>query len=353
MGTSAQFEEKTFEGFANAELTVWQYANGVAPAMVYSPGQKLEELLGFDVMTRLDPDSALYRALFGGIRGGAGVAPSFHAHRPTGAVHGFYNLFFQYKRPTFFATAHRNAYWAKGEAHYAFETTDRRGFAQLKTLIGLERALNGLGLVRYVSPTVYTDAGLQGLAMAGKVLATSTFVSPALLERKKPGALPASTAGVTPSQLDYELDKVVYHEWWRYALDDPTRGVPNPGEEFVEVGTAADIREEVREKLATTDQALGLGRLGAEASELLGGYVEMSWRAVRLAEESIKTDGRARYVEELRRHDELTRMLQQMEADRGWLVFEGGPLVEPFLDVAALAHATGTSWTIASAGRRD
>jgi len=64
VGVWAQFEEKEYETLANAALVIEQARRGRG-VRLFSPGQALEKILGYDFATRVDPRSRLYRRLFG------------------------------------------------------------------------------------------------------------------------------------------------------------------------------------------------------------------------------------------------------------------------------------------------
>lgn len=76
----AEFEEKQYEVPACIEL-----ATGKLGAGVFSSGQVLEKILGYDVAARVDPNHLLWRVLRAPRPAGVSLVPEFwsplHAHQ--------------------------------------------------------------------------------------------------------------------------------------------------------------------------------------------------------------------------------------------------------------------------------
>jgi len=167
----AEFEEKEFEGPLNGQLGL-----GVP---LWSPGQVLEELVGFDV--------ALYtvHAVFWAACGyatppqGAVILASWWplgapltAQRtpPTFRV----NVFLQHKRPEYLSRGNASEWASWNAAYYRFWTTPHQQLA----LDACAAALGQNGYVAYSSPAFHTRAALFG-HVEQQTLITNTHFAPA------------------------------------------------------------------------------------------------------------------------------------------------------------------------------
>lgn len=196
--TTADFEEKTYEIAYCIEL-----ATGVGghPA-VFSPGQVLEKLLGFDAAANPGSGHVLWKVLAHPRPAGVVLAPPLWGllktlQPKTSSIPSYpVSLFLQFKRPEHVhgPTAKQWKLWK--HAYYRFKRTTH----QQQTLARLERRLGAQAAVRYAAPAFHTIAQFESAQLAGTVIAQSGHVPPARLRK---------------------------HVWWTY--DSPgTYGRANP-----------------------------------------------------------------------------------------------------------------------------
>ncbi len=175
-GTSVEFEEKEFEGDANRELALTYNAS----ADVWSPGQKIEELLGFDAAA--SPHNApLFARWNAPLPYGVRLSPSFWERLPRQPPASrlptqLFSLFLQYKRPAY----HDNPLddmWATWREPY-YRITYKPPKNQLHVLAEFERAVQPEALVLYVAPAFRSSYELEHHRLAGSVLQNSNVHPP-------------------------------------------------------------------------------------------------------------------------------------------------------------------------------
>lgn len=321
MATWAEFEEKEYETLANAAF-VMNRTQRSQDVRIFSPGQALEEQLGYDFATRVDPHGLLYRRLFGSTPGAAGVNERQQvAHQiPVSATTHLLNVFLQYKRPEHFAVGHRSSDWPKNQAHLAFwvrehVTKDKDPYAQIATLRQLELDLGSDAIVRYACPSTSSKQDLYDRFADRTLLTTSTFVSPALLELDPPPG---------------------FHERWRFDPLSPRRGVANPQgieREAMDGGLFFDVLED---RLRQLEVPRGIGEV------LMGSSRRTSELRFRLAA--------AREEQPEREREERAREASELE--RELRAFEGPEeeLVRATVDVAVLARDLRVTWFLVADG---
>jgi hypothetical protein len=257
VGVWAQFEEKEYETLANAALVIEQ-ARRSRGVRLFSPGQALEKILGYDFATRIDPRSRLYRRLFGAAPGAVGVSAAAQAANkiPVSPTTRLLNVFIQYKRPQYFRAGHRSPVWPKPTQHLAFQVREQHPdpahqFDQIRALRRLQVDLGRDANVRYACPSTWQKQELYDRFYQGSLLRSSVFVGPDQLLR----------AGVPE-----------FHVRWTFEPTNSRRGIPNPdgaeaesldGEEFldeVERETTQSQSQRVAEEvlLQAADQTRGL-----------------------------------------------------------------------------------------------
>lgn len=177
----AGFEEKTFEVAYCIELAV---GIGGQP-QVYSPGQVLEKLLGFDAASDPNPHHVLWAVLALPRPHGVQLIPplwgaSKAAQPPAAALPSYpISVFLQFKRPEYLKgpTAKQWKMWH--HPYYRF----KRSKAQQQVLGRLERRLGVEAVVRYAAPAFHTLGELEAAQLALSVITQAGHVSPARLQR--------------------------------------------------------------------------------------------------------------------------------------------------------------------------
>lgn len=208
MMRKAEYEEKEFETLANATFVAAQRWS-LAGIRIFSPGQVLEAALGFDVSTRLNPTSRLYKRLFGTHTTAPGAPAPGSIGLPVTRSTRLLNLFIQYKRPDLFEAPHRFSRLWNEEPFLRFEVRARkngqRPMDQLEVLQNLEDRLTGQALVRYACPSGVSRQALYDSFGNHALLETVTFVRPSALR-----------------------DAQRNHEFWTFQEKDLQSGKPNP-----------------------------------------------------------------------------------------------------------------------------
>jgi hypothetical protein len=170
----ADFEEKVFEGAANAEL-------GRDRGRVFTPGQVEEAALGYDAAAV--PDAVVSDVLerITGIRllSPVWLTPNWWLRcprRPPASVlpSRFASLLLQYKRPTWQLSPAEPLYSAHGGAFFRFAFSPE----QHRTLVRLDEALNDEAFVRYAAPCSISRKELEQWQLDAAVLEHTNFVSP-------------------------------------------------------------------------------------------------------------------------------------------------------------------------------
>lgn len=213
MGT-AGFEEKTYEVAYCIELAV---GAGGRPA-VYSPGQVLESLLGFDAASNPDSGHVIWTVLALPRPKGVQLVPPLwgasKALQPPAVVLPSYpiGVFLQFKRPEYLKGASAKQWKMWNHPYYRFKRTKK----QQQVLGRLERRLGAGAVVRYAAPAFSTLGELEAAQVSGSVITRSGHVAPARLQR---------------------------HQWWTY--DAPGNyGRPNPDGEPVLFETLESLLDE-------------------------------------------------------------------------------------------------------------
>lgn len=180
----ANFEEKTFECAYNIELAMGVGGN----PRVFSPGQVLENLLGFDSASAPGSAHVIWQVLRVPRPDGVSLVPSHWPPSPTGAIsseqlpHKPISLMLQFKRPEYLKgpRSRQRALW-HGQPYYRFEREQK----QHAVLRRLERTLASEAIVRYAAPAFHTLAALESAQIARTVIAQSGHVAPAVLGSHK------------------------------------------------------------------------------------------------------------------------------------------------------------------------
>ena len=191
-----RFEEKSYEVAYCVELAS---SIGGTRAM-FSPGQVLEKLLGFDAAANPGPTHVLWRVLGLPRPPGVSLLPSWWSgglRPPRGSLPSYpVSVFLQFKRPEYRFGPNAAQYGLWKAPYYRFERTRH----QHTVLLRLERNLRAQAVVRYAAPTFDTVAELEYAQLSGTVIQASGHVGPSRL-------------GI--------------HKVWTYQQPG-THGIPNP-----------------------------------------------------------------------------------------------------------------------------
>lgn len=254
---AAGFEEKTYEVAYCIELAI----GAGSKHLVYSPGQVLENLLGFDAASNPGPHHMIWSVLALPRPHGVQLVPPLwgatKAMQPQATVlpSNPISIFLQFKRPEYLRGPAAKQWKMWGHPYYRFKRVKK----QQQVLGRLERRLAGRAVVRYAAPAFHTMGELEAAQIASSVITQSGHVPPARLRR---------------------------HHWWTY--DAPGNyGRPNPDGEPSVFERFDDLLEE----------ALGRSAAGTElrpyTSEPLFGlreHLRMTAAASREREPQLRRD---------------------------------------------------------------
>ncbi|MCM3613886.1 hypothetical protein M3672_05475 [Microbacterium enclense] len=318
MGVWAQFEEKEYETLANAALIIEQ-ARRSRGVRMFSPGQALEKILGYDFATRIDPRSRLYRRLFGAAPGAVGVSAAAQAANsiPVSPTTRLLNVFIQYKRPQYFRAGHRSPVWPTATRHLAFQVREQHPdpahqFDQIRALRKLQVDLGRDANVRYACPNTWLKQDLYDHFYRGSLLRSSVFVRPDQLLR----------AGIPE-----------FHARWTFEPTNSRRGIPNPdgaeaesldGEEFLE-----EVERETTQQQAHRSTEEVLIQAADQTQGLRDELEHLRPSRPRDVRESFAAEDRA------------------IERELSGFTGRESDLVRATVDVAVVARDVRATWTVA------
>jgi hypothetical protein len=220
-----EFEEKQFETACLFEL--------VDGPFVFSSGQVLEKLVGYDAALRVSSKSVWH---FLGLPPPPGVRlqPDFWLPFPNlppadRLPSKLVSLLLQFKRPHYLddGRAGQYGYWGGGYFRFHIEKGQQSRLEVVETAVGTKAA------VRYSAPAFLKYSQLQDFAEKGAIARNSTFVSPAALS---------------------------HHRLWSY-VQSGTVGYANPDGEEVEAVSFDSLRshlEEIAHPESLLDHVVGL-----------------------------------------------------------------------------------------------
>lgn len=177
----AGFEEKTYEVAYCIELAV---GVGGKP-QVYSPGQVLEKLLGFDAASNPDPHHVIWAVLALPRPHGVQLVPplwgaSKAAQPPAVALPSYpISIFLQFKRPEYLQNPTAKQWKMWHHPYYRF----KRSKEQQLVLGRLDRRLGDQAVVRYAAPAFHTVGELEAAQLTRSVITLSGHVPPTRLQR--------------------------------------------------------------------------------------------------------------------------------------------------------------------------
>lgn len=172
---TAEFEEKEYETAAVIELASGKLGR------VYSAGQVMERLLGYDAVASPPDGHAIWRVLAlprpAGLRllpqhWGSGERPD-RSRLPTLPI----SLILQFKRPEYLAGARAKQWRYWNRPYFRFE----RAVHQQAVLKRLELATGSDVVVRYACPAFWRRGSLEAAHERRTVIEESGFVSPRVL----------------------------------------------------------------------------------------------------------------------------------------------------------------------------
>lgn len=172
----ATFEEKQFESAVTSEI-----ARGSLDNQVYSSGQVLEHILGYDAAADAQARHIIWKVLDIPRPRGVTLLPR---HWPVGSqprkesLPGqMISLIFQYKRPEYMTRSNSLQWTLWNAPYYRFE----RSPLQHNILRSLERQLGAAAVVRYAAPAFHRLADLELAQISGMVLKQTGFVRPSTI----------------------------------------------------------------------------------------------------------------------------------------------------------------------------
>lgn len=174
-----EFEEKEYEFQFALELAAGRLGT------VWSAGQVIEGIVGFDGVSDPDVDHVVWQVLNVDRPPGIVLAPAHwrggQRPSPTDLVSRPVSLVLQYKRAERIIGARAKQWHLWRTPYFRFSRSSR----QHSILRRLENALREDAVVRYAAPAFWTRAELEAHAVAGKVISNSGFVSPMTLGSHK------------------------------------------------------------------------------------------------------------------------------------------------------------------------
>lgn len=215
----AQFEEKSYEIAYATELSL-----GIgAGSMVYSPGQVLEHILGFDAAADPQQHHVIWSVLTAPRPPGVVLSPRFFGFALPGPAgpqplpRSPLSVILQFKRPDYLAGTRAKQWALWREPYFRFE----RDMRQHVVLTRLERRLQGSALVRYAAPAFHLYDELEAAQLSKTVIARSGHVSPLALGRHRVWTYlePGIKGKANPSGITIEFES--FHSALETVLDEP------------------------------------------------------------------------------------------------------------------------------------
>lgn len=244
----AEFEEKEYETAAIVELAAGKFG------YVWSPGQVLENTLGFDLATNPGADHLLWKVLGAQRPPGLRLVPDLWGSSAnlmsSDLPQAYVSIVLQFKRPEYLKAPQAKQWRLWGRPYYRFT----RSTAQHRTLRGLERNIGEEGLVRYAAPAFWRRSALESAHIRRCVLADTGFVSPTLLGSHrvwtyrsaggigKPNAGGSERPFSSSEQVRTQIDELLNFADPVVAPDLPVLAVDPLAQHLIAVGEAARQR---------------------------------------------------------------------------------------------------------------
>ena len=308
--TIAEFEEKEFEGPINTQLSLG--------SPLWSPGQVLERLVGFDAAIHVVIATFWASLGFGSVPLGLPVTAAWWSGWPALLLRPLFalrspppfrlNVFLQYKRPEYLVHGQEWKHWRV--PYFRFDVT----LHQQRSLEACARSLGGGGLVAYGSPTFYRRGELF-LHVEQRSLVDNTHFAPvtALAGHRRYSYTSARAAGKAHSEpVDVEPISFAAH-----ADGEPPRGPPD-GPPHIPGG--------------------GGGGPDAPTPEVL-------FRAAKIATRAA-TEASPQIVGSIERLDAAIERARRL-IGQGLLRGAEGEAIDAFLRATLFAHMSGVQWLVA------
>jgi hypothetical protein len=167
-----RFEEKQYEQAANIELAL-RHTN------VFSAGQVMESVLGYDTAAHQQASSPIWRILRANPRSGIILVPNLWfraAAQPPSAVlpTKIISLVIQYKRPEYLSRPNSKQWHYWNQPYFRFELMDH----QQRILEAFESSSGKAVVTRYASAAFWKFAELENRIVNRMVLEDSNYVRP-------------------------------------------------------------------------------------------------------------------------------------------------------------------------------
>lgn len=259
----AEFEEKELEGPLNAQLSMG--------GPLWSPGQVLEKIVGFDAALMVD-ELAFWSAV-GGLAAtptGLPVLASWWPGWPSIFLRPIFrfrspppfrlNVFLQYKRPEHLTRGQEWVHWRV--PYYRFILTAH----QQRALEACARSLGSAGLVAYGSPAFHRRSDLF-LHIEKRTLVANTHFAPVtpLATHSRYTYVAARAKGKAHSKAT-DVEPIVFPEHLESELDAADAGAPPPpprgddggaGEGPTPDSLLADAKKAARAAIAASPSIVG------------------------------------------------------------------------------------------------
>jgi hypothetical protein len=178
----AEFEEKEYEIVFAIELASGRYNRF---GTIFSSGQVLEKIVGYDAAATPDEQSDIWRLLQLPRPPGVRLVPSMWNPGinplPHDLPHSPVSLILQYKRPEFLSGSQARQWRLWNQPYFRFA----RSTDQHTVLRRLERSLGSDAIVRYAAPAFWRRGELEAAQLGRRVLVRSGFVSPNTIGRHR------------------------------------------------------------------------------------------------------------------------------------------------------------------------
>jgi hypothetical protein len=245
--TWAQFEEKEYEVAADIELA--GSPSGWGP--VFSSGQVLEAIVGYDAAAHPPPTHPLWRVLNAQRPPGIVLVPAHWApgSRPPASQlpSSLVSLIVQYKRPEWMVgpTAPQWKLW--GRPYFRFTIQAR----QQSVLLRLQQQLRQYAVVRYAGPAFWHRGHFEAALLRRSVLIESGFVGPDVMAGHRVWSYvqPGTFGRANPARTRHRFEDL---SDLRLRVSEPTkatgREIEKPGDLFDHlrrIGAAARNRQPV------------------------------------------------------------------------------------------------------------
>lgn len=225
----AEFEEKEYEVAADIELATGP--TGIGP--VFSAGQVLESIVGYDAAAAPTVDHPIWRLLNAPRPPGIVLVPGHWAPSlrplPQQIPSSPVSFIVQYKRPEWMvgASAGQWRFWRQPYLRFTIRPK------QQAVMLRLQQKLRGHALVRYASPGFWRRGDFEAALLRRSILSESGFVGPDVLAGHRVWTYlqPGGIGHANPSRTQRPFEEL---SDLRLKLAEPPQ---SRGREIVKLGT--------------------------------------------------------------------------------------------------------------------